>query len=135
METVYVALAGAIVALHLLFVVFATVGGLLVLRLPVLAVAHLPAVVWAAFVELTGRLCPLTPLENSLRERAGLERYSGDFIAQYVFPVLYPEGLTRETQMLFGLLVLAINAIVYGTLVWRYVSARKRQTNRVVRSG
>ena len=121
MEPLYAALAGAIVVFHLLFVVFATAGGLLVLRMPLLAIAHLPAVVWAAFVELTGRLCPLTPLENRLRERAGLDPYSADFIAQYVFPVLYPEGLTREAQMLFGLLVLGINLVVYAALAWKFV--------------
>jgi hypothetical protein len=120
MESLYAALAAAVVIGHVLFIVFATVGGLLVLRLPILAVAHLPAVLWAAFIELTGGICPLTPLENRLRARAGLDTYSGDFIAQYVFPVLYPDGLTRETQMLFGGLVLVINLVVYGALVWRH---------------
>ena len=124
MERLYAALAGLVVVGHLLFVVFATVGGLLVLRSPRLAIAHLPAVLWAGFIELTGGICPLTPLENRLRAQAGLEPYSGDFIAEYVFPVLYPEGLTRELQMLFGGLVLLVNVVVYGVLVRRHMRRR-----------
>jgi hypothetical protein len=129
MESPYAVLAAAIVIVHLLFVVFATVGGLLVLRRPMLALAHLPAVVWAVFIELTGRICPLTPLENLLRERAGLEPYTGDFIAEYVFPVLYPQGLTREMQLLFGGLVLAINLVVYVVLAWKHMRTRRRATH------
>jgi hypothetical protein len=109
----YAALAALIVFAHLVFVVFATLGGVLALRWPRVAWVHLPAAAWAAFVEFTGRLCPLTPLENALRRRAGLEDYSGDFVAHYVFPVLYPEGLTREAQMAIGAFVLVLNAIAY----------------------
>ena len=120
----YAALAALIVFAHLVFVVFATLGGVLALRWPRVAWVHLPAAAWAAFVEFSGRLCPLTPLENALRRRAGLEDYSGDFIANYIFPVLYPEGLTREAQMAMGVFVLALNAIAY-TFVLR---SRRRAT-------
>ena len=96
------ALAAAVVVVHLLFVVFVVAGGVLVLRWPRIAWIHLPAAAWGTFIELSGRVCPLTPLEGALRRRAGLEDYAGDFIANYVFPFLYPAGLTRQAQILMA---------------------------------
>jgi hypothetical protein len=112
-------LAAVLVAAHLAFAIFAAAGGLLVLRWPRLAWAHLPAVAWAVYIEVTGGVCPLTPLENEWRQRAGLDRYSGDFIAQYVFPTLYPEGLTLEAQFAAGMTVLVVNVGIYGSLLLR----------------
>src|SRR5687768_10996929 len=103
-------LADLLVALHLAFVVFVVAGGLLALRWPKAAWLHLPAAVWGAVVEITGWICPLTPLENVLRRRAGLEVYTGDFVGRYLLPVLYPEGLTREIQLLLGAAVVLLNA-------------------------
>jgi hypothetical protein len=117
-------LAGVLVAAHLAFAIFAAAGGLLVLRWPRLAWAHLPAVAWAVYIEVTGGLCPLTPLENEWRQRAGLDRYSGDFIAQYVFPALYPEGLTAAAQFAIGVLVLVVNSAVYA---WFFLETRQRK--------
>ncbi|MGH6960288.1 MAG: DUF2784 domain-containing protein [Dongiaceae bacterium] len=118
MAAAFALLAGAIVLVHLAFVVFAASGALLALRWPWLPWVHVPAVAWAAFIEFAGGICPLTPLENSLRARAGLDYYSGDFVAQYLFPVLYPDGLTREAQIIVGAVVLAVNVAVY-TWLWR----------------
>ena len=119
MSALFVVLAAAVVVGHLAFVAFAALGGLLTTRWPRLAWVHLPCAVWAAFVELSGRLCPLTPLENSLRARAGLDPYSGDFVAEYLFPVLYPEGLTRTAQVLIGIAVISINIAIYARLLAR----------------
>lgn len=121
-------LAALVVALHLLFVVFATVGGMLALRWPRIVWVHLPAAAWAAFVEFTGRICPLTPLENTLRRRAGLEPYSGDFVATYIFPLLYPEGLTRDMQVVVGGIVLVTNVLAYA-FVARRVRRRGQRLN------
>jgi hypothetical protein len=77
-----------------------------------------PTAVWGAFVELAGQICPLTPLEQSLRVSAGESGYDGDFIEQYLLPVLYPGGLTREGQIVLGLALLVTNAAIYGA-VWR----------------
>jgi hypothetical protein len=118
-------LAAFVVFAHLAFVVFATLGGLLALRWPKIAWVHLPAAAWAVFVEFSGRLCPLTPLENNLRARAGLEAYSGDFVANYIFPVLYPEGLTRRAQFIIGGVVIVTNLVAYG-----YVVRRRKRTRR-----
>ncbi|MDP6699830.1 MAG: DUF2784 domain-containing protein, partial [Candidatus Latescibacteria bacterium] len=64
--------------------------------------------------ELAGWICPLTPWENRLRWQAGETGYGGDFIGQYILPLLYPAGLTRGVQIALGLGVLALNAAVYA---------------------
>jgi hypothetical protein len=125
---VYAALAGLIVLIHLAFVLFAVAGALLALRWPWVAWLHVPAAGWAVCIELAGGICPLTPLENTLRARAGLDYYSGGFIARYLFPMLYPEGLTREVQYWLGMLVLALNAGVYAFVYIGRRRARRRNT-------
>ena len=112
-------LATAVVLAHLLFVAFVMAGGVLALRWRQVAYLHLAAVIWAIYVEWSGAICPLTPLENSLRAAAGLEAYAGDFVAEYVFPLLYPDGLTRRAQLLIGIVVLAVNSIVYAAVIVR----------------
>jgi hypothetical protein len=109
----YRALAEAVLVVHLLFVVFVVLGGLLVLRWPRLAWLHLPAALWGAYIELSGRICPLTPLENSLRMQGGAAGYSGGFIDHYITALIYPEGLTRSMQVLLGVLVTALNVVLY----------------------
>ena len=121
----YGLIAGLVVAGHILFVAVAALGALLVLRWPRFAWVQIPCAAWAAFVEFSGRICPLTPLENELRRRGGLDLYSGDFVARYLFPILYPEGLTREAQFAAGAAVVVLNAAVYGWLVSRWVRARQ----------
>ena len=115
----YRALADAVLVLHLAFVAFAVAGSLLVARRPRLALIHLPAVAWSAWVELAGWACPLTPLENRLRELGGGAAYTASFVEHYLLPVLYPTALTRELQIALGVLVLAINAIAYGAALQR----------------
>jgi len=116
--------ADAVLAAHLAFVLFVVCGGLLVLRTPRLAWLHLPAVAWGAFVELSGSICPLTPLEVTLRRGAGEAGYGGDFIEHYLVSLIYPAGLTRELQMALGAAVLLINLIVY-VILWRRRSIRR----------
>src|SRR4051812_20071826 len=110
-------LADLVVVVHSAFVLFVVLGGLLALRWPGLAYVHVPAALWGAWIEFTGRICPLTPLENALRARAGEAGYSGGFIEHYIIPVLYPSGLTRTVQLVLGVLVVVINLIVYGYLI------------------
>ncbi len=109
----YRAAADAILVTHLAFVLFAVFGALLVLRWPRLAWLHIPAVVWAAFVEFNGTICPLTPLEVILRRQAGEAGYAGGFIDHYFMSLLYPEGLTRDMQTMLGAIVVVINAAIY----------------------
>src|SRR5690606_21602726 len=105
--------------LHLLFIVFVVLGGLLVLRWHWLAIAHIPAALWGAVIGLTGDTCPLTPLENRLRHLAGETGYQGGFIEHYLMPVIYPHGLTRDIQFILGGIVIGINLAVYGWLMYR----------------
>lgn len=113
------ALADFVVVLHIAFVAFVVLGGLLVLRHPRLAWLHLPAAAWGVMIEFAGWVCPLTPLENAFRERGGEAGYSGGFIEHYLMPVLYPADLTRGIQLVLGSVVLALNLAVYGLLLAR----------------
>jgi hypothetical protein len=113
-------MADLIVLVHFAFVIFVVLGGLLALRWPRIVWLHVPAVVWGALVEFTGWTCPLTPLENRLRRASGEERYQGDFIAQYILPTLYPDGLTRRDQLMLGGVALAINIAIYALVIVRH---------------
>ena len=93
----YRLLADAVLIVHLAFIAFVVLGGLLVLRWPRIAWLHLPAVAWGAWIEFSGGICPLTPLEVGLRARGGEAAYSGGFIEHYVTGLIYPEGLDRSS--------------------------------------
>jgi hypothetical protein len=118
--------ADLIVALHLLFVVFVIAGGFLVWRWRKLAWAHVPAAIWGALIEFEGWICPLTPLENALRQRAGSAGYAGGFVEHYIIPVVYPAGLTPTVQIVLGVSVIAVNVIAYGVVIarWRLAGSR-----------
>src|SRR5262245_25332810 len=93
------ALADLTLLVHLGFVLFVALGGFALLRWPKVAWAHVPAALWGIYIEFSGRICPLTPLEVSLRERGGEQGYTGGFIEHYVSAWIYPDGLTREIQI------------------------------------
>lgn len=124
----YRLLADAVLILHLGFIAFVVLGGLIVLRWPRIAWLHVPAVAWGAWIEFSGSICPLTPLEIGLRERGGDATYGGGFIEHYVTALIYPEGLNRGQQVALGAFVLALNAAVYGWLLWRRRRRRLQQT-------
>lgn len=116
---IYRALADLVLVVHLLFVLFVVLGGLLVLRWPAVAWLHIPAAVWGVLIEYTGWICPLTPLENSFRARGGEAGYTGGFIEHYIQPLLYPAGLTRSTQVVLGSLALGLNLTAYAIVILR----------------
>lgn len=115
---IYALLADLVLVLHTAFVVFVVAGGLFVLRWPKVARAHVPSAIWGAAVEIGGWVCPLTPLEIRLRERAGEDAFQEGFLAHYFEPILYPSGLTREVQVWLGVGVIVLNVAIY-TVVWR----------------
>jgi hypothetical protein len=119
---IYRFLAGCVVAFHLGFVLFVVLGGLLALRWRRAAWVHLPAAAWGAFVEFSSTVCPLTPLENHLRNLGGEAGYSGGFIEHYMLPVLYPSGLNHGTQIALGAFVVLLNVTVYSVLWYRRVA-------------
>jgi hypothetical protein len=110
----YRALADFIVAFHFLVVGFVVLGGALVVWRRKIAWVHLPVVAWVIFAECFHRTCPLTFLENWLRDRGAGEAYQGDFVAHYIMPVLYPDGLTDRMQIVLGVGVLVVNLTLYG---------------------
>jgi hypothetical protein len=112
--------ADGLVLLHLLFIAFVVGGAALLPRWPRLAWLHMPALLWAVYVETAEVACPLTPLENRLRGLAGEQGYGGGFIEHYLLPLLYPSELTRELQWLLVVGVVVINALLYV----RWLSAR-----------
>lgn len=118
--------ADIVMIAHLGFVLFVVLGGLLVFKFPKIAFIHVPAFVWGIWIEATGGICPLTPLENSFRRRAGEAGYESGFIEHYVYPLIYPPGLTRNVQAWLAILVLAMNGAIYGWLLLR----RRRPGNR-----
>jgi hypothetical protein len=117
-------LADAVLVLHLAFILFVVLGGFLVLRRPRIAWLHVPVFLWGAAIEFGGWICPLTPLEKWLRELGGEGAYAGGFIEHYLIALIYPEGLTRNIQLLIGAGVLAINAAIYLRL-WQRHRARR----------
>ena len=110
-------LADATVVLHLAFVAFVVLGGLLVLWRRRVAWVHVPAAAWGAWIEFAGWVCPLTPLENWLREQGGQAAYASSFVERYMLPVLYPVSLSRKLQWMLGAAVLLINAVVYTMML------------------
>ncbi|HEU4708881.1 MAG TPA: DUF2784 domain-containing protein [Methylophilaceae bacterium] len=121
---VYRLLADGALVLHLLFIVFVVCGGLLTLRWPKAAWLHLPAASWGAFVELTGRLCPLTDWEVNFRQAAGQSGYTDSFIEHYLLPIIYPHELTREMQLILAGLVILVNVMIYGWGIYRWGHSR-----------
>jgi len=111
-------LADIVVVAHMAFVIFVVVGGLAVYWRPWVLWVHIPAVLWGVSIEWAGAICPLTLVENWLRNQAGEAGYAGDFIQQYLLPTLYPADLTREIQIVLGAAALGINIGVYFSL-WR----------------
>lgn len=120
----YRILADLVVLVHLTFVLFAILGGLLLLWWRRCTWVHLPAVLWAALIEFMGWVCPLTPLENMLREKGGGSGYQAGFVEHYVLPILYPDSLTGPSQVALGAFVLGINLVVYGWVLRHRIRMR-----------
>ena len=121
--------ADAVLLLHLGFIAFAVLGGLLALRWRLAPWLHLPAVAWAAWIEASGGLCPLTPLEHALRRAAGEAGEGGGdgggFVERHLLAMLYPDGLTRGVQVALGLGVVAVNLLAYALVRRRRRAARR----------
>jgi hypothetical protein len=116
----YRLVADAVVTLHVVFVVFVVLGGVLALRWRRIAWVHAPAALWGAIIEFMGWVCPLTPLENHFRRLAGESGYAGGFIEHYVIPALYPADYTLGVRMTLGAIVVALNGAAY----WLYFRRR-----------
>lgn len=120
----YELLTDIVIAIHAVFILFVGMGGFLVWQWRWLRWIHVPAVAWAVLTELSGWTCPLTPLEFWLRNQAGLEGYSTGYIEYYLWPLIYPDVLTRDHQIALGFLVLTGNLAIY---IWLWRSHQRGQ--------
>lgn len=120
---IYKILADLVVLLHLAFILFVVFGGLLVFKYNKIAWLHIPVAIYGMLISVFRWICPLTPLENTLRVMAGEQGYEGGFIAHYILPVVYPEGMTGQLAILMAITVLLVNGLLYGLLIRR---ARKK---------
>jgi hypothetical protein len=118
--------ADAVMALHFLFIAFALLGSFLVLWKRGFLWLHLPALAWGVWIEASGRICPLTPLENHFRALAGQTPYGEGFITHYLEPIIYPAGLTRATQFLILGILLTVNAAGYALVIKARRDSRSR---------
>lgn len=101
---------------HFIFILFVIFGALFFFIFSKIIYIHLPALIWGIYIELTNSVCPLTYLENWFLHQGGLATYSGNFINKYLYPIIYPEGLTTETQIYFGMILTAVNILIYGLI-------------------
>ena len=103
--------------IHFIFILFVIFGGLIFFISSKIIYVHIPALVWGIYIELTNSICPLTYLENWFLYQGGLKTYSDDFINKYLFPIIYPEGLTTDIQLYLGIVLILINIFVYGLII------------------
>jgi hypothetical protein len=118
-------LADVVLVLHGAFIVWAALGALAVRRWPRLLWVHLPALAWGIWIEASAGLCPLTPLEMTLRHRAGQGTYEGSFIDHHLGALIYPQGLTPQAQWRVALGLAVFNLVLYGLIAWRRVQQRR----------
>jgi membrane protein implicated in regulation of membrane protease activity len=123
-------LADLLVIIHFAFTAFVIFGGFLTWRWRRMVFAHLPALAWGIWVEVSHSICPLTPLENHFRHLGGEAGYGGSFLAHYLVRVLYPPGLTWQIQWALAATLIAINVIAYWGLLRRRTRSRIRFRSR-----
>lgn len=111
--------ADSVLLLHLAFILFALLGGAMAVWRRWIPFVHLPAAAWGFFVEITGRVCPLTYLENYFRIKAGQSGYTVSFVEHYLLDIIYPSGLTREIEFTLAGVVVIVNIVIYGWLFFR----------------
>jgi|TARA_B100001964_G_scaffold176158_1_gene194000 hypothetical protein len=104
---------------HLAFIIFVVFGALLFFVLPKTIYAHLPALFWGTYIELTHSICPLTHLENWFLQKADLKIYSEGFIQNYLVPIVYPKHLTEDLQIYLAIAIVVINLIIYGFIIYK----------------
>ena len=104
---------------HFAFITFVVFGSLLFFVLTKIIYVHLPALFWGIYIELTHSICPLTHLENWFLQKADLKIYSDGFIQNYLVPIVYPKNLTEDLQIYFSIVLVVINSIIYGFIIYK----------------
>ena len=111
--------ADAVLLLHLGFILFVALGALPALRWRWLVFVHLPALAYGLAIELIGWVCPLTPLEAALHDRALAAGGGPGGFSVFIEALIYPAVLSREFQFLLAALLLVGNLLVYLHLLRR----------------
>jgi uncharacterized protein DUF2784 len=114
----YRALADLVVVFHAAYVIFVVLGfaaiviGIAMRREWVrnftFRMAHLGAIALVCVEAITGTMCPLTTLEDSLRARAGEAGYPGDFIGYWAHELIFynaPSWVFTTIYLIFGVMV------------------------------
>ena len=121
---IYSVLADLVIIVHLLFIVFALLGGLLILWRRALVYFHVPAAIWVMLISFKGWTCPLTTLEQRLRHGAGADGYADGFVEQYIVPLIYPANFQPDLQVMFGAIAIIVNGLIYAYVVYQAIAAR-----------
>lgn len=117
-------LLNSVILLHFAFIVFVVLGALLVMKWRWLLLPHMTAVGWGIYIEVSHGICPLTHYEMYFRQQANIAGYPGGFIEHYLYPIIYPAGLTADIQITLAIAVVLINLLLYSGLIWRYLRSR-----------
>ncbi len=120
--------ADLIVLIHFAFILFVMFGGFLVMKWRAFIWLHLPAAVWGVLIEFFGWICPLTTWENQLR-RHNESEYSTGFIEHYIIPLIYPEGLNRDIQIVLGIALILLNLFIYAWCFRKWASQSRKLTD------
>ena len=126
----YELFANLTLIIHLIFILFVIFGGLLFFIFSKIIYIHLPALLWGIYIELTNSVCPLTYLENWFLNKAELATYSNGFINNYLYPIIYPEGLTNNIQIYLGITLIVINILIYGFIFKNFKRFKGRSVAR-----
>ena len=116
------ALAEAVLATHLGFILWVIFGALLTRARRWLAALHIASLVYGIVSELGPWPCPLTLAENNFEARAGVAPYQGPFLLHYLDAILYP-NLSPTLLTACGVAVCVANLLIYA---WRVGRARKK---------
>lgn len=122
---IYWIAADLVMVVHFLFALYVVLGGIAVWRWPRSAWLHVPAFTWGLLVVAKNWVCPLTPIEQNLRLAAGEQGYQGGFLAHYIEPILYPEGLPQDLRLFFAIGLIILNIALY----WHAYYRRRRLTS------
>lgn len=116
----YKLLADGVVVVHFFWILFLIFGGFWGRMQRRVRLIHIPALIFAFFIELFDWYCPLTHLEVWLRGRhaPGLA-YNGSFIVHYLERLIYIEVDRWVIVLLTGLLC--------GVNGWLYFGRKPRQ--------
>jgi hypothetical protein len=130
-SVLYVLAADALLATHVLFVLFVVLGLVLVLvgkfsgwswvRNPWFRLAHLAAIAVVVLQSWAGVVCPLTTWEMALRERAGDVTYAGTFVSHWLDALLYYQAPAWVFALCYTIFAAAVVAS------WFWVRPRRLQ--------